>query len=162
VQGGEGEGQANYEEALGKALIQGAVQMLNLYILDGLGDEAEGASAMAKSESAAAEETAVAEGGAAAEMSTGKMMGALREAAVGKGNFGVGSLTAGEADAVGEAWVGSGARTASGGIRVSADGLRQFRPATMKPNLGRVQANLEWRLQPSGAWQGNGHIDIVK
>jgi hypothetical protein len=33
---------------------------------------------------------------------------------------------------------------------VSADKLRQYRPPTYKPNLGKVQANLEWRVQPSG------------
>jgi filamentous hemagglutinin len=97
-----------------------------------------------------------------AETSTGKMMGALREAASGKGNFGVGSLTAAEARSVGEAWVGEGATTASDGTTmVSKDGLRQFRPPSMKPNLGRVQANLEARPQANGAWQSNAHIDIV-
>jgi filamentous hemagglutinin len=48
---------------------------------------------------------------------------------------------------------------------ISADGLRQFRPASAKPNsryaATGVQANFESRLKPEGQWQSNGHLDIV-
>lgn len=44
---------------------------------------------------------------------------------------------------------------------VSADGLRQYRPPSMKPNLGIKQANFEQRLIPQGQWQSNGHLDII-
>jgi len=88
--------------------------------------------------------------------------GALRAALAGKGNFGVGSLTMEQSEVAGRAWVGRGAKLASDGkTLVSADKLRQYRPASFKPNLGRVQANLEWRLKPEGQWQGNAHIDII-
>jgi filamentous hemagglutinin len=85
----------------------------------------------------------------------------LREAAAGKGNFGIGSATAAEAAEAGEAWVGQGAKVASDGkTLVSADGLRQYRPPSLKPNLGKVQANFESRQVSSGQWQSNGHLDI--
>ncbi len=92
----------------------------------------------------------------------GEMSGILREAVVGKGNFGLGEASAGEVDAVGRAWVGDDAKLASDRKTiVSKNGLRQYRPPSFKPNLGRVQANLEARLKPEGPWQSNGHIDIV-
>jgi RHS repeat-associated protein len=85
----------------------------------------------------------------------------LREAAAGKGNFGVGAATAAEAAEAGEAWVGQGAKVAGDGkALVSADGLRQYRPPSLKPNLGKVQANFESRQVPSGQWQSNAHLDI--
>lgn len=63
---------------------------------------------------------------------------------------------------MGRAWVGEGATLASDGkTLVSANGLRQYRPASYKPNRGYEQANLEWRLKPEGQWQGNAHLDIV-
>ena len=75
-----------------------------------------------------------------------RMSGMLREAAKGKGNFGVGSATREEAQAMGEAWVGSGSKIASDGkTLISKDGLRQFRPPSYKPKLGKIQANLEQR-----------------
>jgi hypothetical protein len=87
--------------------------------------------------------------------------GILRDAARGKGNFGLGSGTRAEAERLGRAWVGDGAKLASDGkTLVSADGLRQFRPPSFKPNLGIEQANFEQRLVPSGQWFGNGHLDI--
>ena len=43
---------------------------------------------------------------------------------------------------------------------LSADGLRQYRSPAYKPNLGRTQANFEWRSVPRGAWDSNGHLDI--
>ena len=49
-----------------------------------------------------------------------------------------------------------------GATLVSADGMRQYRPPSYKPNLGRVQANFERRFegQTSKRWQGNAHLDI--
>ena len=90
------------------------------------------------------------------------LSGMLRAAASGKGNFGVGGATTEQAQAAGKAWVGEGATLASDGkTLVSADQLRQYRPPSFKPDLGRVQANLEWRLRTSGQWHGNAHIDIT-
>jgi len=87
--------------------------------------------------------------------------GILRDAARGKGNFGLGSGTRAEAERLGRTWVGDGAKLASDGkTLVSADGLRQFRPPSFKPNLGIEQANFEQRLAPSGQWFSNGHLDI--
>ncbi len=66
-----------------------------------------------------------------------RLSGILREAAVGKGNFGLGEATAAEAAELGEAWVGPGARTASDGVtRVSDNGLRVYRPPSYKPSQG--------------------------
>lgn len=101
-------------------------------------------------------------GGAGSAMEeTASISGMLREASAGTGNFGLGSASAGEAELAGHAWVGEGAKLASDGkTMVSSDGLRQYRPATYKPGIGKVQANLESRSKPEGAWQNNGHIDI--
>ena len=95
-----------------------------------------------------------------------KLSGQLRDAAKGKGNFGIGSGTRAEAQAMGEAWVGPGYRTASdGNILLSKDGLRQYRPPSAKPSSPHaqtgVQANFESRLKPEGQWQGNAHLNIV-
>jgi len=90
----------------------------------------------------------------------GKIMGILREAAAGKGNFGLGEGTAAEAAAAGKAWVGEGAKVNSDGIMVSQDGLKQYRPPTFKPNEGKVQANFESRPQGTKQWQSNGHLDV--
>jgi hypothetical protein len=89
------------------------------------------------------------------------LSGVLRDAAKGKGNFGLGGATQAQARTAGEAWVGQGYSVASDGkTLISADGLRQFRPPSYKPNLGRWQANFEERLVPQGQWQSNGHLDI--
>jgi filamentous hemagglutinin len=86
----------------------------------------------------------------------------LREAATGSRNFGLGSATRAEADAAGRAWVGDGARIASdGSALVSLDGLRQYRLPSLKPRIGKTQANFERREVPKGPWQSNGHLDIV-
>lgn len=91
-----------------------------------------------------------------------QIIGTLRDAKKGKGNFGIGAGSGELADEAGRAWVGEGSIVASDGkTLVSADGLRQYRPPTFKPNLGRAQANFEERLEPSGRWQSNGHLDIV-
>lgn len=91
-----------------------------------------------------------------------QLSGVLRDATKGKGNFGIGSATAEQAAAAGRAWVGDGAALASDGKTwISADGLRQWRPPSYKPNLDRRQSNFERRQVPQGAWQGNGHLDIT-
>ncbi|MDY7094418.1 MAG: RHS repeat-associated core domain-containing protein [Acidobacteriota bacterium] len=90
-----------------------------------------------------------------------ELSGILRDAARGKGNFGVGYATREQARVVGEAWVGEGFSIASDGrTLVSADGLRQFRPPTFKPRLGRYQANLQARPPGFTHWQSNGHLNI--
>ncbi|MFF1828256.1 RHS repeat-associated core domain-containing protein [Paenarthrobacter sp. NPDC058040] len=91
-----------------------------------------------------------------------KASGILRSASTGKGNFGLGEATSAVDAQAGKAWVGEGARLARDGKTwVSSDGLRQWRPPTEKPRLGKVQSNYEERYQPSGQWQSNGHLDIV-
>ncbi len=91
-----------------------------------------------------------------------QLSGALRQAARGKGNFGIGSATVEQAEAMGRAWVGEGATLASDGKTLtSANGLRQYRPPSYKPKLGRHQANLEGRSEPAGQWQSNAHVDIT-
>jgi filamentous hemagglutinin len=85
----------------------------------------------------------------------------LRSAAAGKGNFGIGSGSAALADDLGRAWVGEGYSVSSSGTWVSANGLRQYRPPSYKPNLGVAQANLEWRLPGLTQWQGNAHLTII-
>jgi filamentous hemagglutinin len=81
-----------------------------------------------------------------------------------KGNFGLGSATASEAQSLGEAWIGEGYRVASDGkTLISQDAMRQFRPPTYKPDLGIYQANFEQRIagQVSRRWFSNGHLDIT-
>ncbi len=56
---------------------------------------------------------------------------------------------------------GPGSRVASDGkTMISADGLKQFGPPSLKPQLNKEQANFEWRQSPGGPWVGNGHLDI--
>ena len=97
-------------------------------------------------------------------LSWAEQSGILRTAAREKGNFGLGSASARDADILGRAWVGDGYRVASDGrTLVSRDGLRQYRPPTFKPNQGRYQANFERRFegQLSKEWQSDGHLDIT-
>lgn len=92
------------------------------------------------------------------------MSGQLRDAAKGKGNFGIGSGTREQAEAMGKAWVGEGYKVASDGkTLISADGLKQYRPPSYKPRLDKTQANFEQRFpgQQSNRWQSNGHLDIT-
>ena len=93
-------------------------------------------------------------------------MNILRTAANSKGNFGLGIASEIQANKLGQAWVGEGATLASDGkTLVSADGLRQFRPPTIKPNSSYattgIQANFESRYLPKGEWQSNGHLNIT-
>jgi RHS repeat-associated protein len=109
--------------------------------------------------------------------STGRMVGALREASQGKGNFGVGTLTKAETQKVGEAWVGKGARASGNGkAMISQDGTRQYRPATPKSSkfaTTGTQANLQSRnaaqvsthdgkelVKAQKAWQNNAHVNV--
>lgn len=88
--------------------------------------------------------------------------GIVRDAAKGKGNFGIGSGTAAQAETAGRSWVGDGARLASDGKTwLSQDGLRQWRPPSYKPRLDKWQSSFESRWEPSGQWQTNGHLDIL-
>ena len=91
------------------------------------------------------------------------LSGIVRDAAKGKGNFGLGSGSASQATRAGESWVGEGYRIASDGkTLVSRDGLKTFRPPTWKPNEGKYQANFEyWIGERVGKPFGNGHLDIA-
>ncbi len=91
------------------------------------------------------------------------LSGIVRDAARGKGNYGLGSGTASQATRAGESWVGEGYRIASDGkTLVSRDGLRTFRPPTWKRNEGKYQANFEyWIGVREGKPFGNGHLDIT-
>ena len=101
-------------------------------------------------------------GSTAGEPNFAAESGVLRSAAQGKGNFGLGNAKAEMSDRLGQAWVGKNSTLASDGrTLVSQDGLRQYRPSSFKPNLGRAQANFEQRSVPKGQWQSNGHLDIV-
>jgi RHS repeat-associated protein len=85
----------------------------------------------------------------------------VARASKGNGNFGLGSSSFDEAMNAGKSWVGDGFRIASDGkTMISANGLRQFRPPSLKPRLNKIQANFEWRNVNKGKWQGNGHLDI--
>ncbi len=101
--------------------------------------------------------------GSVPELDWGRLSGMLRRAARGKGNFGIGAATAEQVEVMGRAWVGEGATVASdGSTLLSADRLRQYRPPSYKPRLGRVQANLDGRSEASGAWQSNAHVDVTE
>jgi RHS repeat-associated protein len=92
-----------------------------------------------------------------------QLSGMLRDAAKGKGNFGVGSATREQAEASGRAWVGPNSRVASdGNTLVSRDGLRVFRPPSNKPRLGKTQANFEQKTSPDGRPFSNAHLDIIE
>lgn len=92
-------------------------------------------------------------------------IGILRDAAKGKGNFGLGEATAAQSEVLGEAWVGEGYNIASDGrTLVSKDGLRQYRPPSTKNSpyaTSGVQSNFEWRNPEQSQWQGNGHLNIT-
>ena len=54
--------------------------------------------------------------------------------------------------------MGEGATVASDGkTLISADGLRQYRPPSFKPNLGKVQANFENGRQ-TAIWTSSEHM----
>ena len=91
----------------------------------------------------------------------------LKNAAKNEGMFGLGESTAAQAEKLGRAWVGDGARVASDGkTLISSDGLRQYRPPSSKRESPLVptgvQANLESRPTANGKWTNNGHLDIIR
>ncbi len=93
-----------------------------------------------------------------------KEIGILRDAAKGKGNFGLGTGTRTEADKLGKAWVGDDYKIASDGkTLVGKDGLRQYRPPSYKGKLGKTQANFEQKIpgQKTKGWQSNSHLDVI-
>jgi RHS repeat-associated protein len=98
------------------------------------------------------------------ETEVAREIGILRDAAKGKGQFTIpGSVTAEQADDLGRAWVGPGAKIASDG-KTLYSAFRQYRPPSAKPNdpytTTGVRANFESRSVPGGQWQNNGHLDI--
>jgi hypothetical protein len=124
----------------------------------GIGELAGAALALGEGLGAAGE----AGGGVGSGLSWAEQSGILREAAAGKGNFGLGSASSADADVLGEAWVGENPTLASDGrTMVSEDGLRQYRPPTYKPQLDAWQANFEQRMPGTRGWFTNGHLDIA-
>ncbi|MFM0191855.1 DUF6531 domain-containing protein [Paraburkholderia strydomiana] len=100
------------------------------------------------------------------QLTAEEMSGILRDAASNKGNTTLGTATAEDAQALGEAWVGPGAReTSDGSGLVSADGLRVYRYPSSKPNspyaTTGVQANFESKMSPTGRPYANGHLNIA-
>ncbi|MEE9427952.1 MAG: hypothetical protein V3V25_07370, partial [Paracoccaceae bacterium] len=101
-------------------------------------------------------------------LNTAEKVGILREASnLPSGDRTLaGSATRAEATELGQSWVGPGYRVASDGkTLVSADGLRQYRPAQPKPNspyaTTGVQANFQLRHDPIGRWTSNAHLNIL-
>ena len=93
--------------------------------------------------------------------------GMLRLAATAKGNFGLGSASVAEANELGRAWVGEGARLAQDGrTLVSSDKLRTYRPPSPKNSpwaTTGTQANFERLEVIRGRPRpiANGHLDIL-
>ena len=102
------------------------------------------------------------------EFSIAEQIGLLRDAAKGKGNFGLGRSTLSEADALGRSCVGPNYRVASDGkTLVSLDGLRTYRPPSQKNSpyaTTGVQANFERLEVVKGRLTviSNGHLDITQ
>jgi hypothetical protein len=98
-------------------------------------------------------------------MTLAEEMAILRLAREGVGLYGLGLAKYDDAIRLGRAWVGEGFSVASDGTTlVSADKLKQFRPPSSKNSplaSTGVQANFQWRANPSGRWLGNGHLDII-
>jgi RHS repeat-associated protein len=88
----------------------------------------------------------------------------VRQAARKTGMSGIDGIeaTARQARIAGRMWVGRGARvsTSRPGTLISRDGLRQYRPPSFKPKVGRSQANFESRLAPKGRWTNNAHLNM--
>lgn len=94
-----------------------------------------------------------------------KLSGILRQAAKGNCNFTGGSVTMEQAFTLGKAWVGEGYTVSRNGIAwISKNGLRKFRPPKFKPNLGKVQANLQRKFegQTQKDWPSNSHLNIIE
>jgi hypothetical protein len=89
----------------------------------------------------------------------------LHQAATRTGLYPLGGASAHIADALGEAWVGPGAQAISKSglgflVKVSTDGLRQYRSPVFKPKRQVTQANYDRRERPKGSWSDRGHVDI--
>ncbi|MGN6608141.1 MAG: hypothetical protein ACTHMS_14155 [Jatrophihabitans sp.] len=71
-------------------------------------------------------------------------------------------MTRAEADSVGRAWVGPGARLSSNGrVWLSRDGLRQYRLPMLKKKQARWQVNLERKdFAGQRGWPHNVHINL--
>ncbi len=90
-----------------------------------------------------------------------RISGMLQTAAREKGHYGIGAVSRHEADLIGRAWVGDGAKFSKDGTAwISEDGLRQYRPFAYKHRSGVWQANIQWRVTPRGSWLSNGHLDL--
>lgn len=150
--------QGNYGSAVGYTIAGALFGVGNVLTLGEGGAAVKlGTAAILKSDGAAA-------AGGASQLA--RDIGILRDAAKGKGNFGLGSASKADAENIGKSWVGDGYRTASDGqTLISRDGLRQYRPPSAKPNSRHAptgtQANFEQRSVPEGQWQSNGHLDIT-
>lgn len=113
-----------------------------------------------------AEDRAASGGGKACRgLAAAEIASFLHDAATGMGNFRLGRAGDRVARALGSEWVGAGARSIRKqglgfDVEVSADGLRQFRSPSYKPNQRRIQANYDRREKPAGDWRHRGHLDI--
>lgn len=98
----------------------------------------------------------------------GDYMGSIREATNTRGNFGMGTGKRSEAEFLGESWVGPNPikKDYPGKpgkyIYQSQDGTKQYREPVFKPELGKTQANYDWRPGNSGRFEGNGHFDVIE
>lgn len=103
--------------------------------------------------------------GLVGRLTLAEQMAILRLAKEGVKDFSLGLAKYDDAIILGRAWVGEGFTVASDGTTlVSADKLKQFRPPSLKNSpfaSTGVQANFEWRANPSGRWLGNGHLNII-
>lgn len=105
--------------------------------------------------------TALRIGGMAAYKALTQTARIVRAAENGTGNFGLGEATKAQANSAGERYVKGDYTISSDGVAwVSKDRLRQYRPPTFKPRLGRSQANFQSRSGTSGPWENNGHLEI--
>lgn len=84
----------------------------------------------------------------------------VRRSAAATGSFSLGRASASVADLIGDAWTPNGAWYKNGYVKVSADGLRQYRRPAFKRGAGVTRANFESRPAPGGRWVTNAHLDI--
>jgi hypothetical protein len=95
----------------------------------------------------------------------GEVVGRLKDARKTKGNFDMPAGTSKEADFLGDCWTGPNAKLVEYNgqpgkfMRVSQDGMRQYRPPVAKGD-GRMLANFQWKDPVTGTWLGNGHMTI--
>ena len=103
--------------------------------------------------------------GLVGRLTLAEQMAILRLAKEGVKDFSLGLAKYDDAIILGRAWVGEGFIVASDGTTlVSANKLKQFRPPSLKDSpfaSTGVQANFQWRANPSSRWLGNGHLNII-